>query len=161
MSRGKYGNIYTGTKLYNIWGMMKQRCYNKNNPSYKYYGARGILIFEDWNDSVKFCEWALASGYEEGLELDRVDNNGNYEPSNCQWVTRKINTECGKRRNSRNSSGFHGVYLDKRCNTWRVEIYKDCKKICLGSYKLLEDAINAKIEGEIKYFGERKTYMDT
>ena len=161
MNKCKYGNGYTGTKLYNIWCMMKRRCNNKTHPAYKWYGARGIKVCDEWNDSTPFREWALSNGYEEGLELDRIDNNGNYEPDNCQWVTHKENTACGKRRNTRNNSGFVGVWQEKRDGRWRSEILIDGSRKKLGTYKTFEEAKNSRIEAEIKYFGERKTYMDT
>ena len=70
--------------------MMKQRCYNSKMPNFKYYGARGIAVCDEWrNDSQSFYEWAILNGYKEELTLDRIDNSGNYEPSNCRWVTAK------------------------------------------------------------------------
>ena len=76
-------------RLYGVWGAVKQRCLSKNGRSYKYYGGRGISICSEWMSFVTFREWALATGYRRGLTIDRVDNDGNYEPSNCQWATRK------------------------------------------------------------------------
>ena len=76
-------------RLYIIWGNMLQRCYNKNNTGFRLYGARGIGICESWKKYTKFKEWAMTNGYDEGLSIDRIDNNGNYEPSNCRWVTHK------------------------------------------------------------------------
>ncbi len=78
-----------GTKLYNVWASMKSRCANKNHRFYESYGGRGIAVCKEWEGDVKtFYDWALSSGYKEGLSLDRVDNNGNYEPNNCRWATR-------------------------------------------------------------------------
>lgn len=68
---------------------MRQRCNDKNCPSYKYYGARGIKICKKWNDYKTFEEWAMNNGYTEELTLDRINVNGNYEPSNCRWATKK------------------------------------------------------------------------
>lgn len=69
---------------------MKTRCYNKNNSKYKYYGERGIKICDEWlNDFKTFYDWAMNNGYREGLSIDRIDNEGNYEPSNCKWSTAK------------------------------------------------------------------------
>lgn len=78
----------TGTRLHRIWKSMKGRCYLKSWKPYKWYGARGIEVCEDWKNSyLKFREWAIHEGYQDTLELERIDVNGNYEPSNCKWVT--------------------------------------------------------------------------
>ena len=86
-------------KLFGTWETMKSRCENPNREKYKDYGGRGISVCEDWHDAKAFCEWALANGYKEGLQLDRINNDGNYEPSNCRWVTPKENSR--NRRNTR------------------------------------------------------------
>ena len=78
----------TGTRLYKIWQSMKCRCNNSNHPTYKRYGGRGIKACKEWNDSYQvFKEWALFHGYNENLELERIDVNGGYNPSNCTWIT--------------------------------------------------------------------------
>lgn len=82
----------TNTKLYGVWQAMKRRCYLKTTADYKNYGGRGITVTQDWiKDFVPFRDWALSNGYKEGLEIDRTNNNGNYEPSNCKWVTHTVN----------------------------------------------------------------------
>jgi hypothetical protein len=155
-------NKYYGTKLYNIWAMMKRRCDNKSHFAYKWYGGRGVKVCDEWmNDSIKFCDWAVLNGYEEGLTLDRIDNNGDYSPDNCQWITNSENCGVGKRRCTKNTSGFVGVWFDKQKGKWRAEISINCKKITLGSHDTIESAIDARIQGEIKYLGERKTFMST
>ena len=78
------------TRLYHIWNSMKQRCSNPHAISYKYYGAKGVSVCDEWFDEFKpFHDWAVANGYKDTLTLDRVDSNGNYCPENCRWATNK------------------------------------------------------------------------
>jgi hypothetical protein len=75
------------TRLYSIWQNMKQRCYNANVPAFPLYGGRGISVCEEWRtDFQVFKAWADGRGYADNLTLERVDVNGNYEPSNCKWI---------------------------------------------------------------------------
>lgn len=78
------------TVLYAIWRTMKSRCMNPNSEKYPRYGGRGIKVCDEWVDDFKaFSEWATANGYRKGLSIDRINNDGNYEPSNCRWSTPK------------------------------------------------------------------------
>lgn len=80
-------------KIYRVWRSMKSRCYTKTQTMYKYYGARGIKVCDEWLDEengfINFYNWAMQNGYSENLTIDRIDVNGNYEPSNCRWITMK------------------------------------------------------------------------
>lgn len=92
------------TRLYGLWGSMIDRCNNPNAHEYENYGGRGITVCDEWrNDYTKFETWAMANGYDEKSDrknctLDRIDPNGNYEPSNCRFATMKI-----QQRNKRNN----------------------------------------------------------
>ena len=81
---------------------MKSRCYNKNTPNYKYYGALGVIICEEWKNNFEiFRNWALSHGYREDLTIDRINPYGNYEPNNCRWVDYK--TQNNNKRNNHKS----------------------------------------------------------
>lgn len=86
-SRTKHG--LSGTKIYKIWADMIQRCENPKSTNFKYYGSKGVTVINDWKVFNVFYEWAISSGYKEGLSIDRIDPNGDYEPNNCRWVTRE------------------------------------------------------------------------
>ncbi len=101
MGKRKYihvnGKLYymhgmKNTPLYKIWASMKIRCQNKCANRYERYGGRGITICHEWtneNGFMNFYNWAIKNGYKDGLSLDRINVNGNYEPSNCRWITMK------------------------------------------------------------------------
>lgn len=75
------------TPLYHVWASMKARCLTTTHHAWPDYGKRGITVCEEWMSFVPFRDWAIKNGYKKGLILDRKDNNGNYEPDNCRWVT--------------------------------------------------------------------------
>lgn len=98
--RERNGRYQTGaccngkrSRIYNEWQNMKRRCFNPKHKSWHRYGGRGITICEEWKIFKNFMEWAFANGYKDDLSLDRIDNNGNYEPSNCQWITLSKNSQ--------------------------------------------------------------------
>ena len=85
------------SKIYRIYHTMKNRCYKKSSKPYNDYGGRGKIICNEWlSDFESFQNWAISNGYEEGLTLERIDVNGNYEPSNCKWITQS--EQCNNKR---------------------------------------------------------------
>lgn len=94
-----------GTRLYKIWASMKQRCENKNHIYYDSYGGRGISVCQPWQEFQAFYNWAINNGYCDDLTLDRINVNGNYEPSNCRWATEK---EQGRNRRDNHFLTFNG-----------------------------------------------------
>ena len=119
------------TKLFNVWSGMKQRCYNATTSNYKDYGGRGIKMCDEWlNDFKVFYDWAMENGYEDGLSLDRIDVDGNYEPNNCRWTNDyiqvhnrrldKLYTYNGKTMSVRDwckEIGFYWSLFDKKYHT--------------------------------------------
>lgn len=108
----------TKTRLYRIWCNMKNRCYNAKVKSYADYGARGIVVCDEWLYSFEvFRDWSLANGYQDDLTLDRIDTNGNYEPSNCKWST-MLEQQSNRRNNT--ILPFNGQH--KTISQWSREL---------------------------------------
>ena len=80
----------TNTRIYKIWIDIKKRCYNNKYTRYIDYGGRGISVCDEWkNDFQNFYDWAMQNGYSDELSIDRINNDGNYEPNNCRWTDKK------------------------------------------------------------------------
>ena len=94
------------TRIYEIWTGMRKRCTNPNDHAFHNYGGRGISVCPEWADFAVFREWANANGYSDKLSIDRVNNDGNYEPSNCKWSTAKeqANNRRPKRKTQREAA---------------------------------------------------------
>lgn len=88
--RGNYKHGGRGTRIYAIWKSMRERCNNPNTNRSKIYHDNGIRVCHEWDDFIKFRQWSLDNGYADNLTIDRIDSKGNYEPSNCRWVTQKV-----------------------------------------------------------------------
>jgi hypothetical protein len=136
----------TNSKLYEAWVSIKNRTLNPKNKQYNDYGGRGITICDEWkNDFMPFYNWALLNGYEEnkGLSIDRIDNDGNYEPNNCRWTTQNIQAR-NQRVYKNNKSGYKGVCYHKGNNNYQAYINVNRKRIHLGSFK-------TPVEGAVAY----------
>lgn len=89
----KHGGSKKRERLYTIWHNMKDRCKNKNNRDYKWYGGKGICVCKEWENYDLFREWARNHGYQENLTIDRIDSEKDYSPDNCRWITASENSE--------------------------------------------------------------------
>ena len=121
---------FVKSRIYGIWIGIKKRCFNSNHKGYKNYGGRGIVMCDKWkNDFIEFYKWAIINGYKDNLTIDRINNEGNYEPSNCRWVT--LTEQARNRRNTR----FITYNGERLC-------MKDWAKKLGLNYKLVSAKIN-------------------
>ena len=138
-------------RIYKIWQGIRQRCNNPNDKDYEDYGGRGIRVCEEWDKSSEaFVRWALENGYDDNLSIDRIDTNSGYSPENCRWATWTQQAR-NKRIEKINSTGVAGVSMDR--GKYRAIIYVNNKKVDLGRHDTLEEAAEARRQGEIKYWG--------
>lgn len=141
-------------RLYHTWSEMHRRC-NGSCTNHQYYVDKGISCCSEWEDFDKFAEWAINSGYQEGLEIDRVDGDKEYSPYNCRWVTHKQNSRNRKARRN-NTTGTPGVQPRKHKSgktVYRVSIETDDGRVNIGTFENLDDAVSARKDAEIKYWG--------
>ena len=136
----------SNTRLNRIWRDIKSRTLNSKYKDYLNYGGRGITIYDEWkNDFMSFYTWAMENGYEEnkGLSIDRIDNDGNYEPSNCRWATQTIQTR-NQRIRKTNKTGYRGVSFVKAKNKYFACLFINKKSKSLGHFLTA-------VEGAIAY----------
>ena len=142
----------TNTPTYQIWEAMLQRCNNPNASNYNSYGGRGIKVCESWVGEHGFINFLNDVGERpNSFSLDRIDVNGHYKKANCRWADASLQG-FNTRISSNNTSGRTGVSWDKGKSKWAAYIMKDRKKINLGRYLNLTDAVNAREQGELKYY---------
>ena len=142
LSGEKHG--LTSHKFYNTWKHMVDRCSNPNNKDYIHYGARGIIVCEEWLDIRNFVDWAERTyPNTKGVSLDRIDNGKGYSPENCRWAdatTQILN----QRKRKDNTSGFVGIYWNNKNNNWMAKIKSGDFFIYIGSFPTIEDAVLAR-----------------
>lgn len=144
-SMKRHGDSHT--PLHGLWHGIRDRCHRQTSKSYCNYGARGIQVCQEWRDSYEaFRDWALANGYEQGLQIDRRDNDGNYCQENCRFVTGKVNSN--NRRNNRwleafgERKTFQQWSEDDRCHVtpeglaYRVDVLKWTPEECVATPNL-------------------------
>jgi hypothetical protein len=107
----------SNSRIYRIWSQMKVRCFSKKKDNYNLYGGRGITICPEWLDFNNFFKWAVKNGYKDDLSIDRINVDGNYEPENCRWATRK--EQQNNRRVNRNFT-LNGI--EKTVSEWAEEL---------------------------------------
>ena len=128
--------------LYGTWKMMKARCYNPNTKRYEDYGGRGIQVCERWLDVKNFIDDMYPS-WKEGVTLDRINVDGNYELGNCRWTTKAIQARNTRDICINNTSGYRGVSWYKSREKWGAYISVNNKKINLGYYPTALEAAKA------------------
>jgi hypothetical protein len=161
LSKKKDKNYHGLSKhpLYFIWIGVRNRCYTPKSSNYKYYGGRGITVCDDWKyNFIDFYNWSISNGYEKGLQIDRIDNNGNYEPNNCQYIDQAENKRSGKRRCKeeiynlppkpnkpikQTNTGYKGIHWNEKTKTFIASVTINKKNKYLGSFIAIEGAIYA------------------
>jgi len=146
--KGYYKHGGKHTRIYTIWCNIIQRCNNPNYTQYEHYGGRGIRMCDEWRNSFEvFRDWAMSNGYADNLTIDRIDNNGNYEPSNCRFVC-MITQARNKRVKKNSTSGVRGVTWDSSNKKWVARIKTNGKMKYLGGFSSIPEAKKCRQEAE-------------
>lgn len=127
--------------LYSVWMGMRHRCYDPKTNSYDRYGGRGIKVCDEWESVTVFVNWALENYYAKGLQLDRIDSTGDYEPLNCRFVSLDVQAQNTCLLQSRNTSGYRGVHRPRK--RWQARIAVRGVRYNLGLFDTPEAAAHA------------------
>ena len=136
------------TRLYTIWKDMQYRCYNKKSNRFHRYGLKGVKVCDEWLNSFEaFYEWAMNNGYEDDLSIDRIDANGNYEPSNCRWATAKTQA---RNKSTNRLLTYKGATkcLAEWCETYNLKQQTVSQRIRYG-WTDTEEILFGRMKGEI------------
>lgn len=143
----RYKHGLKGTPLYGKWLNIKGRLFSKINRAYPNYGGRGITMYEPWICNVKlFYDYVIALPHygEKGMTLDRINNNGNYEPGNLRWANRHIQSANQNMRKA-NKTGFVGVlYSYSKSKPWIAQIRLNTKVVYIGRFRTPKEAAIAR-----------------
>ena len=145
-----HGDSFVGhvSKLYHVWRRIRQRVLSPNCKDYRFYGALGVTICEEWNDYSAFKSWAENNGYKEGLTIDRIDTSGNYEPGNCRWVTLAENLK-NRRFKEKRGLYFHQNRIYIRL-TKNKKLYLNGSTTDIEEAKRLRDELLLKLQNDVK-----------
>jgi len=131
--------------LYRVWGGIKARCTNPNHNGYPNYGGRGITVCDSWMFKFStFFNWCLENGWKESLQIDRINNDGNYCSENCRFVTPRKNCLNQRLIRTSNSSGYRGISWDKERKKWVSYIQIKKKQFFLGRFMFKRDALDTR-----------------
>ena len=146
-------------RIHKEWRGILHRCKNPSASHYENYGGRGITVCDEWKeDFMAFYEWSMKNGYADNLTLDRKDNDKGYSPDNCRWVTHMENCHNrGKRKDCKTShSGVRKTMFKSGNFKYRATICVNYKNINLGYFDTEEEAVEARIKAEEKYWGKKE-----
>lgn len=143
----------SNTRTYQIWEGMKRRCRPDLAETYPYHAGKGITYCDEWSKFENF--FSDMGEAPENMSLDRIDVNGNYEPSNCRWTTNSVQGY-NKGLDPNNTSGKSGVSFYNQQGKWSAEIHVNNEHIRLGMFMNFEDAVKAREAAELKYYGWNK-----
>lgn len=152
MTKHGHNTVEHTSGEYSSWHGMKQRCTNPNDPRYQDYGGRGINVCGRWLDFNNFFE---DMGEKPTLKhsIDRIDVNGNYEPSNCKWSD-DYEQQANTRKSKNNTTGVKGVTFDKSRNKFIAQMMYRGLKVLFERFDTLEEAAKARKQSELKYWGK-------
>lgn len=146
-------HLQSHSRIYNIWLRMKARCSNIHEPCYYRYGGRGIKICQEWEHNFEaFYNWAINNGYSDELSIDRIDNNGNYEPNNCRWATMKEQSN-NRRTNIKITIGNATKTLKQWCEIFELDYSTISARYQNNEFISIDELFN----GHSQYRGNQQT----